>query len=397
MSRPVALFSSVLCLLWSGCMCDGTRVDHVQDPCVLYPQTCVNPDHDAGFIENTCANQGSVTGRVCATDQQTWVNGATVSIVATDCNGAAVTLTSTSAADGTFTLPNVPPGDWVVHAALGSFTQDTAVTVRANAATAIPDNQLCVSQHTVQIAVITGSGDKIENLLDTLQLHYTRYGGDSSTWTTQAEPFLSDLAAMQKYDLILVDCAAAKASGNIINFGSANALITSNLHQYVMQGGSVYSSDWALLFTLSAAPSNFQYATQSGTPPAHPLDTAQLMGYAPQTVTATVTDPGLAQFLNKGSMTIAFPKASGANSLHWGLMAAAPGAEVLVSADSAVTCSTSACTATGATMHSVPLAVRARLLPAGSKGGNVVYTSFHNVDQTGSDVAQVLKYLVLNL
>jgi hypothetical protein len=29
--------------------------------------------------------------------------------------------------------------------------------------------------------------------------------------------------------------------------------------------------------------------------------------------------------------------------------------------------------------------------------GSVVYTSFHNVAQTGTDVAQVLKYLVLNL
>ena len=32
-----------------------------------------------------------------------------------------------------------------------------------------------------------------------------------------------------------------------------------------------------------------------------------------------------------------------------------------------------------------------------TKGGNVVYTSFHNIAQTGDDVAQILKFIVLHL
>lgn len=318
-----------------------------------------------------------------------------VSIDGTDCNGQAQHLRTASGTDGTFTLTNVPPGDWTVKAVLGAFTQQTPVTVRARAATAIPDNQLCVAQKAVRIAVVTGSGDKIEDLLTSLHLQVTVFGGDTSTWTSQAEPFLTDLTQLEQYDLVFIDCAAAKVSGTVINLGPNAARIEQNLRAYVQQGGSVYGSDWALLFTLAAAPSTITYATQAGAAVNTPFDAKALRGYAPQTVTAQVNDPGLAQFLGKSALNISFPKQSGANSLHWGLMAATTG-EVLVSANGVITCGDSTCSTAGAVRTNVPLAVRVRAGTTGH-GGNVVYTSFHNVAQSGTDVAQVLKYLVLNL
>ena len=36
-------------------------------------------------------------------------------------------------------------------------------------------------------------------------------------------------------------------------------------------------------------------------------------------------------------------------------------------------------------------------LHPGTVGGNVVYTSFHNVGQSSADVEQILKYIVLHL
>ena len=392
------LTSSLLLLLAApACLCGDARVRPVLERCDAQPELCVDAgtppaEPDAGL----CGDEGSVTGRICAPDQQTWVNGARVFIDGTDCNGQAQHLEASSAADGTFSLANVPPGDWTVKAVLGAFTQETPVTVRARAATAIPDNQLCVAQKAVRIAVVTGSGDKIEDLLTTLRLQFTLFGGDSSTWTTQAEPFLSDLARLKQYDLVFVDCAAAKASGTLINLGPNTTLIEQNLRAYVQQGGSVYSSDWALLFTLAAAPSAFSYATLGGSVSATPFDAKVLRGYAPQTVNARVTDPGLAAFLGKATVNIAFPKQSGANSLHWGLMSGTTG-DVLVSADGVVTCGDATCSTAGAMRSNVPLAVRVRAGAAGQRGGNVVYTSFHNVAQSGPDVAQVLKYLVLNL
>ncbi len=398
---PRAMITRTALLLFvlsvSGCECGGARLIDVPSQCELDPASC-----DGGVIEPdaghpACMNQGTITGKVCAPDLATFLNGATVSVDALDCTGAMVHLTTTSAADGTFTLANVPPGtSLVVHATLGAFSQDTPVTVTANATTAIPDNQLCVAQKAVRIAVVTGSGDQIENLLTQLNLQYTKFGGDSSTWSSQAEPFLRDLDQLKQFDLIFVDCAAAH-KGSTIDFGTSGATISNNLHQYVLAGGSVYASDWALLFALEAAPSAFAPPTNNGQPVSNPMTTNELMGFAPQTVAATVPDAALAQFLGKSSLSIAFPKQGGANSLHWGLLAASPGAQVLVSAGSVQACKDTTCTTAGSSMSNVPLAVRVRLLTAGQKGGNVVYTSFHNVAQSGTDVEQVLKYLVLNL
>ncbi len=75
------------------------------------------------------------------------------------------------------------------------------------------------------------------------------------------------------------------------------------------------------------------------------------------------------------------------------------GVQVLVQAPTVQTCSTAntSCSNAGATATSIPLAVQVKVTPAGQRGGKVVYTSFHNVEQTGDDVAQILKYLILNL
>jgi hypothetical protein len=45
----------------------------------------------------------------------------------------------------------------------------------------------------------------------------------------------------------------------------------------------------------------------------------------------------------------------------------------------------------------VPLAVKVKVTGADMHGGQVLYTSFHNIAQVGPDVAQMLKYLVLSL
>ena len=379
----------------AGCDCLGDKLQHVPTFCEANPTACIDAGvEDAGVV--ACTNQGSVTGRVCAPDLATWLNGAAVTLDGTDCNGQPTHVETTSAADGTFTLTGAPPGDWTIRATLGAFSQETPVNVRAGASTAIPDNQLCVAQKTVRIAVVTGAGDKIEDLLTSLRLQFTLFRGDSSTWTTEAEPFLADLNALKQYDLVFIDCAAAKSSGTTIDLGPNAARIQSNLRAYVQQGGSVYGSDWALLFSLAASPSGLNFATTGGAVIASPFNASVLKGYAPQTVTAHVDDSGLAQFLGKTTLAITFPRQAGANSLHWGLMASTTG-QVLVSAATVVTCPDSACAAAGPNRSNVPLAVRVRAGMPGQRGGNVVYTSFHNVAQSGTDVAQVLKYLVLNL
>ncbi len=349
-------------------------------------------------VSSSCPANGAVTGRVCATDGVTWVNGASVTLAAVDCRLAGVVRTATTAADGSFRLDGVPPGSWTMKAQSGSFTRETPVTVRAGETTAVPDDGFCLMQGPVKIAVVTGSGDKIENLLDQLQLQYTLIRGDGTHWDSTGAPFLGDLGRMKEFNLIFVDCAAAHAAGSTtVDFGAGAALIEANLRDYALGGGSLYASDWALLFADYAAPGAFSFATQSGDDVANPVDTHQLMGFAPQTLQATVTDPSLAAFLGKSSLSIKFPNQQGAVSSHWGLINAVSNGELLVRADGVQTCADASCFSPGPTRDGVPLFVWAHVLPPEAHGGNVVYTSFHNIAQSGGDVGQLLKYLVLHL
>jgi hypothetical protein len=75
------------------------------------------------------------------------------------------------------------------------------------------------------------------------------------------------------------------------------------------------------------------------------------------------------------------------------------GVQVLVEAPMVQLCSASdtSCNSAGMTATSVPLAVQIKMTPASERGGRVVYTSFHNIAQSGNDVAQILKYLILHL
>jgi hypothetical protein len=73
--------------------------------------------------------------------------------------------------------------------------------------------------------------------------------------------------------------------------------------------------------------------------------------------------------------------------------------QVLVQAATVQACETTdtSCTSAGMTVTSIPLAAQIKMTPADQRGGRVVYTSFHNIAQSGDDVAQILKYLILHL
>jgi hypothetical protein len=325
------------------------------------------------------------------------VNGAEVVIEATDCDGSDFPVKAVTDENGYFTLNDVPVGAWNVRAELGQFTQDIQVTVTADTTNTLKEDELCVAQKDVKIAVITGMGDKIEDLLDSLSLTYTTYSGKDQ-WSAQGEPFLRDLAAMKQFDIIFVNCGAARNTqgGSNINLGNKAAQIQANLRDYVQAGGSLYASDWSLLFAYSVDSTKIEFATRTGAAIANGIKTNEFMGYAPQNVTTQITEPALSAFLGKSSVNINFPQSS---STHWGLMEnIATDVGVLVNAPSVKLCgaSNSNCDA-GLSATNIPFAVRYKLTPPGERGGWVTYTSFHNQAQTGDDVANILKFLILHL
>ena len=92
---------------------------------------------------------------------------------------------------------------------------------------------------------------------------------------------------------------------------------------------------------------------------------------------------------------------SGARSGNWGLLAVGtPNATVLVEGE-ALTCSTGAMICNGTTTPGpsvlAPLAIRFKLTPVDQRGGNVYYTAFHNIAQTGTGVADILRWIVFHL
>ncbi|MBL9037503.1 MAG: hypothetical protein JNG84_03205, partial [Archangium sp.] len=64
-------------VLHAACQCGGPRLTGIDE------EDAGAPLVDAGPM--ACAT-GSVSGRVCATDRRTWLNGAAVSVAGSDCN-----------------------------------------------------------------------------------------------------------------------------------------------------------------------------------------------------------------------------------------------------------------------------------------------------------------------
>jgi hypothetical protein len=339
---------------------------------------------------------GTVTGVICAPDQHTFIAGANVSITGT-CNGQPFSSQAVADAMGNFTLTNVPSGTWTVHASAGSFMRDYTITVAGGAVTNIPADQLCFQQTSARLGVITAAGDHIETLLTGLGFTPKLWDGSSNGFNAAGggKSLLMDPNQLKQLDVLFIDCAAGSAKG-VIDLGGDQATIGKNLHDFVMNGGSLYASDWAFMY-VHVAFSEFQWQTASGTTLALPFSTHNLMGYAAQSVNADIADMGLRNYLNKSTVKVDFPSAT--RSIHWGLMNGTGGmAKVLISGtvlpcvdpDPMMKCATS-----GPAIPNAPLAVLLQL--TGGPGGNVIYTSFHNISQSTTDVGEILKYLIFKL
>jgi hypothetical protein len=343
---------------------------------------------DAG----TCG-VGTVTGVICAPDMHTDVAGAIVEVKGT-CDGQPFDAHATTNAQGQFSI-QVPEGSWSVVATAGSFSQTYSVTVTAGQTTAIPENQLCFASNTARLAVVTGPGDHIETLLTGLGFTVTTFDGTSSGWASSAgaQQFLLDPGQMSQFDIIFFDCASGRVNGSI-DFGTNTTGITQNLKSFVAGGGSVYASDWAFIF-VSLVSGDIQWLSSVGNINM-PFNTYDLMGYAPQMLTANVVDNGLAQYLGQTTVNINFPNNSSAHALHWGLMETVNAPAVVLISGDAEPCgiNPTTCTVAGSAISDVPLAA---LVPSSNGSGVVEYTSFHDIDQTTTDVQQILKYLIFKL
>lgn len=329
----------------------------------------------------TC-DVGQIVGVVCAPNQQVFVNDATVWVEGTDCEGKPYHIETKSDSAGLYTLAGVPCGWQEVHVKKGSYTHDYKVVVPANGTADVTTvgKKECFKATAVKLAVITGDWDDLGGHLDGLGFKYDTYelyvGGsswnDGGDWYgAPAIQLLTDPAKLATYQVLFINCG-----GVHYDIITQEPQVVQNLSDFVKNGGSLYTSDFAFVYAEWPWPDAIDFYG----------DDAQGemgMGGGPikmngfQKVPGTIVDPALASYLGKGVMTV-----------HFDL-----GPLVAVSA-----------TAESTVQHVIgyvdqfkavqPLVMSFRPWPT---GGKVLYTNFHNDEQADKDMQTILNYLVFTL
>ncbi len=214
---------------------------------------------DAGRVCRT----GRVRGTVCAPNEQAIV-GARISAPTTDCDGRDITVTTMSRAGGRFQLTGLAPGPTQVTIHAGQFVARAQVNVIAD--TVVPINgdneKLCFGADRTRLAVLSGEYDRIQEVLDGLELSYTLFCGDA-TDDLPARSLLSDREVLEQFEVLFINC------GSGINLRATNAEVdqmVANLRWFVAQGGSVYASDLAADFVERAWPNRVGFIMSTAPP-----------------------------------------------------------------------------------------------------------------------------------
>jgi hypothetical protein len=334
-------------------------VDTAQPEADPEPDPDPDPDPDTGMP----AGSGSVSGRICDPSGSGWVAHARVWVeVDTDGDGVTETVIETTTdADGRFVLEGLPPGTWEVHVEKGSFSTSFTVEV-TDGSFELPDDE-CLDPG-VDIAVLRGSYDVTEEILETLGLSYDliEQGG-----TTQLD-FLRDEARLASYDIVFLNCGMDE---DWLYTGTER--VTSNLVKFVEDGHSLYASDWAFLAVEAAFPDAIDFYG----------DDAFLFdayGGDDGTLEADVVDPTMQALLGSAVADIHYDLAG------WVMAVGTESAtEVLVRGSPVSLWEPHP-------LEDVPLAVR---FEAGA--GRVVFTTFHNEPQITSDMELMLREIILSL
>jgi|GEM_PF-1351521 len=317
---------------------------------------------------------GNITGRLCDPSGEGWVVGAVV-YISLDYNGDGiedVRIQTTTDADGYFTLEGVPTGVHVVHAEKGSYSVQMEIDFPGGNYEF--EEEYCLDPTSVEIAVVTGDYDHIEQLLSDLDLDYDIFG--PATY----RDLIYDSNRLADYDIVFFNC------GMPFTWLESRSLVAANLRNFVDDGGSVYASDWAHQIIEAAWPDmiDFVGADEDFPDPTIEFDLSNsaYVGRATN-IQAEVIDSTMGLVLG-GTANIVYDLdawvvpisvSSGASAM---LSGPAPTWDI-ETGDSSTT------------YHDAPLAVRF------GSGGTVIYTTFHNELQITADMELALKEIILSL
>ncbi|HOU54916.1 MAG TPA: hypothetical protein PLQ97_13390 [Myxococcota bacterium] len=310
---------------------------------------------------------GTIAGVTCAPNLRNAVPYVKVWVDTTDCNGMPHHYQTYSDAQGNFSL-EVPCGTQTVWMEKNSYRNSFTRWVDKGLTTTIRPADGCFPSTAAKIAIVTGDWDDIGLIVGThLRLKHTDFDGitGGQGFTTagaeEAVRFLTDLGRMSEFDIIFLNCSDS-SSAIMDQYGVE---VRKNLEDFVRAGGSIYASDYAFSYLEGTWVSAMNF----------PNDPYLVGGH--QTVTATVTDPDLAAFLKKGTVSINFDLGP------------------IVAVDSAGPGSIVHIQAMVKELGKVaPLMISFEPYPP--DGGRVAFTNFHNARQldVGSDITSILEYVV---
>ena len=336
---------------------------------------------------------GTLKGSACAPSGER-IAGATVTVEGLDCQGQPFTRTAQTGPNGAYEFADLPSGDHNMLIASGSFNRRLTVTVRQGQVTDLAgqDSKYCLPANDVKIAVVGGAYDNVEGILADLQLQFDRKGDDNMQLAA-TRTFLKDLASMSQYNIIFINCGDLWVRLNQ-NHPADVTPILNNLRSYVQQGGSLYASDLSHPLIERAMPDLFDFRGNDAN-----LGEAQ-QGYAPQTLTATVTSPALQAALGRNTVQIAYPHDPLNNVIgnNWAMLEGVGAASVAHVTGDPELCGPrgiiNPCPRSGTRQTGSPLLASYK---DPMMGGSVVYTTFHNKHRQGvvsQDVVTILKYFI---
>jgi len=237
-----------------------------------------------------------LSGRVCNPATHTWLANALVYTELYDRNHVVYDSRSTTTdTDGKWTLDELAPNmDYEVYVQVGHDVLDQFVVTLADADGTLPDPQ-CTGNAALNVAVITGSFDELEPLLQAIGVTGVKViDGQSGSEITD---FLTDPVAMSEYDVVLFD-GGAREDGVIYGSGPVDQ-VKQNVHDYVDQGGIVFASDWAYDVVEQIWPDEMDFYGDDTVPNA-----AQVGDVA--VVDAKVIDHALSQALGTDSVDVTY-------------------------------------------------------------------------------------------
>jgi hypothetical protein len=302
---------------------------------------------------------GGIEGRLCSPNGEFWLEDARVWIDTAD--GEHIETRTDS--EGRFALDGVPPGQYVLYVAKGSFQGSFDVVVEEDKVTVLPEDQCEIVIDNTRIAVVEGSFDHMETVLQNLGIGSGITDIYPAGWESA---LLADYTALSEYDVVIINCGAPEDD----YFYSA--LYADNLKQWINEGGSLYASDWAYDIVEHLFSQKIDFLGDDLT-----RDAAQDASNTGDEV-ASVVDTGLAQSLGQYNVTVKL-------WAPWAIMES-------VASDVRVFIRGPAETYTGYSDGQAPYTV------GFSYGaGEVIYTSWHQEPGINVDAERALQLLVFEL